>query len=257
LRLWTGLKVNAASSFAASLTPTAELHVPVAVFFLTKSGIDVSKATAAVATKTMYTIIWISVLSLLSIAFHPALQKVLSQHPVYYSLPLLGIALLFIFIIVFSTSVHRWAKAKLADQPAQNWRRSVVQWLDRSAGAMSTIGRSGNRLHLAAHLATLAYILTYAFVGYWLCVSVGVDISWTKAIAVFSASLLVAYLAPVPGSIGVTEVATAYLLDPRVTGEALAAAMLLRLVCNYVIWIPGAAVVLNSLRKEGLKLLHS
>src|SRR5438132_11349639 len=46
LRLWAGLKVNAASTFAASLTPTAELHVPVGVFFLSKYGIDVSKATA-------------------------------------------------------------------------------------------------------------------------------------------------------------------------------------------------------------------
>lgn len=252
-----GLKVNAASSFAASLTPTAELHVPVAVFFLAKAGIPVSKATATIASKTMYTIIWISILSFLSFMFHPSLQQVFAKHPVYYSLPLIGIATIFISIIVFSQSIHRWARVKISSPHLQGWRRSFVRWLDQSAGTMSMIGRSGDRMHMAAHAATVGYILSYAFVGYWLCRSVGIDLGWTKAIAVFSTSLLVAYLAPVPGSIGVTEVATAYLIDQQVTGESLAAAMLLRLLCNYLIWIPGAAIVFNSLRKEGLKLLQS
>ena len=76
-----------------------------------------------------------------------------------------------------------------------------------------------------------------------------------RALAVFSASLLVAYLAPVPGGIGVSEVLTSYFIDPAMTGEGMVVATLLRFLCSYVLVIPGALILADEVRRVGWRSL--
>jgi uncharacterized membrane protein YbhN (UPF0104 family) len=98
-------------------------------------------------------------------------------------------------------------------------------------------------MHLLCHAASLAFVLTYVAIGWLLANGLGVDLSLARAVPVFATSLMVAYLAPVPGSIGVTEVVTAYLIDPALPAPALATAILLRVVCWYGVVLPGAAML--------------
>jgi uncharacterized membrane protein YbhN (UPF0104 family) len=77
-------------------------------------------------------------------------------------------------------------------------------------------------------------------------------LSWGKAAAVFSNSLMVAYLSPVPGSVGITEFATSYLLDPALTETGMVVSTLLRFLCWYAVMIPGALLLAGIFRREGL-----
>ncbi len=70
---------------------------------------------------------------------------------------------------------------------------------------------------------------------------------------VFSTSLMVAYLSPVPGSIGVTEVATSYMLDPALTPQGMAVALTLRILCWYLVAAPGGLVLAQAFHKQGTR----
>ena len=87
-------------------------------------------------------------------------------------------------------------------------------------------------------------MLVYVFIGHTACAAMGIALTWTQSLVIFSNSLFVAYFAPVPGSIGVTELATAYLIDPAAPPRAVAAALLLRTCCWYSVLLPGAAILI-------------
>ena len=63
--------------------------------------------------------------------------------------------------------------------------------------------------------------------------------------------MMVSYVAPVPGSIGVTEAATAHLLDPAMSPPAMTAAILSRISTWYAGAMVGAVLFVIELRKIG------
>src|ERR1700742_4200180 len=67
LPLFTGIQVGAVSEFASVVTPTAELHIPATVYVLSKRGIEASAATAAVVSKTLYILMWVSLSGVLAL----------------------------------------------------------------------------------------------------------------------------------------------------------------------------------------------
>ena len=108
------------------------------------------------------------------------------------------------------------------------------------------IGRSHSRWHGLCHLAALGLVASYGFIGHELARGLGFDIGYGRAFAVFSNGLMAAYLAPVPGSYGVGEGFTAWLLDPQLPAEALAAGVLSRVLCWHIMFIPGAIILFRA-----------
>jgi uncharacterized membrane protein YbhN (UPF0104 family) len=60
---------------------------------------------------------------------------------------------------------------------------------------------------------------------------------------------MVEYFAPVPGSMGVTEAVTSYLIDPAMTEPGMAASVLLRLLCWYLTIAPGIVFLAWAFRR--------
>ena len=74
---------------------------------------------------------------------------------------------------------------------------------------------------------------------------------WAVLLGITSSSLLVSFLAPVPGSIGITEVLTIYFLDPALTARGMVVGTLLRFLCAYGLVVPGVVLLANAIRKMG------
>lgn len=252
LRLQDGVQLTCVSYFVTSLTPSAELHAPAMVFMLRRQAVPVPQALAATLTKSIYMTLWIclvswSTLSLAGIRLPDQLSTAL---PVL-TLPLPGIALLLALLAFFPGPVRRWSAAQAQKMKAGSLWRKLVEGAGDSAASLSTIGKSTDPQHLVCHVASIAFLLTYVAIGWLLAAHFGFSLTWLQALTIFSTSLMVAYLAPVPGAIGVTELATSFMLSPSLTPEGMAVALTLRILCWYLVAIPGALVLANAFRQAG------
>jgi uncharacterized protein (TIRG00374 family) len=244
-----GLELTCVSYFVSSLTPTADLHLPAMIFVLARHGVPPGDGAAASITKSVYQVTWIAVVALASLALSGlSLPPAVAASLWAAAVPLAAIVVAFGLIILFPEGSRRVTR-RLAARPGV--AGSIAAGVDRCAEALARLGRSTDAMHLLAHAASVAFVFVYVLIGWLLAQGVGLPLSFPRAIPVFSAGLLVAYLAPVPGSIGVTELATAYLLDPRLGPEALVVSGLLRVFCWYGVVLPGAALLAwEALRKS-------
>jgi uncharacterized protein (TIRG00374 family) len=249
-----GLKLTACSYFAASLTPWQELHLPAMVLLMMSIGIPPAVATAVTVAKSLYTVFWICVTACLSMALTPdlALPPSAARWLPLYLAPVAIMVVGLVLVSLFAERIHATAeRIRAGVTRAAHWRRKLIAALDHSAGALATIGRSRQPWHWLCHAAALAMITSYALVGQQLALGLGFRIGAGKAFTVFSNGLMAAYLAPIPGSYGVGEGATAWLLDPALSPEAVAAGVLVRVLCWHIAFIPGAVILIGAIRRHG------
>jgi uncharacterized protein (TIRG00374 family) len=258
LPLWRGLEVIVVSEFASVLTPTAELHMPAAVYVLSLMNVPTEKATAAITTKTMYGIMWVCIFALTMLYGVGGIQlpAIVSNNLTFLLIPIFAITIVFILLTIFAQHIHAWTQKYQACPKTGGIKKRVISWAGKSAGAISMIGTSTRPTHLLCHAANLGFIATYCFIGWWLARSMNVQLSLLQSLTIFSASLMVDYISPVPGSIGVCEFATAFMIDPHLSPQSLVIAILLRILCKYLVLIPGSLVVVNVLRRQGTKFLR-
>jgi uncharacterized protein (TIRG00374 family) len=253
----TGLQAIAVSEFASIVTPTAELHIPATVYVLANRGIPVAGATAAIVTKTLYMIMWVSIFGLLALIAGAPLPDRFKHYALYCSIPLALTVAFFVGIVFFTRPIRRFLGRRIEQPEIKRWRRHVYGWLSRSTEELALIGASTRPMHFVTHLCSVGYILAYCLLGYILCDAFGQPITPARALQVFTLSLVVQYIGIVPGSILVAELATAYLLDPGFSEPhhpALFVAIMLRLSSRYVMLLPGAAIFLYILRENGFRL---
>ena len=256
LPLGTGLALCAASYFAASLTPSAELHAPIMVLLMTRVGVPASTAMAVTLAKSLFMTAWVMAVSFLAsnLGHEVVLPSQIGDHLGLWQLPLLGGLLLLLVVIVFPERVQRAVERRLTGR-SPRWLRRVLGGVTATTRQLSTIGTSTDLGHFGCHLASLVEIGLYVAIGAYLAASLGVPLSAGKAVTVFSDGMLVAYVAPIPGAVGVTEMTTSYLLDPELTRTASAVAILQRTLCWYGAAAVGAVVVAQVVRKVGLRAL--
>jgi uncharacterized membrane protein YbhN (UPF0104 family) len=252
LSLAAGLRLTCVSYFVSSLTPTCDLHLPAMIFLLVREGVPAPKAAAVSIAKSIYMVLWICAFAFATLRFRTDLRlpEAISSHLLLYSLPLLLLVLAFLFLLAFPGAVEKWSASAPAATP--RWRARFLSGCAQCARAISLIGQSRNPMHWLCHGASILFVWVYIFMGWYLCRSFGIPLSWGKAAAVFSNSLMVAYLSPVPGSVGITEFATSYLLDPALTETGMVVSTLLRFLCWYAVMIPGALLLAGIFRREGL-----
>jgi uncharacterized protein (TIRG00374 family) len=237
-----GLELVSVSYFVSTLTPTADLHLPAMIWLLARRGVDPGLAGAASITKSIYQVTWICVVALVSLAVTEGVRipPAAAASLVVACVPLAVAVAFFVLCIAFPVTAARLTT------PRPDRTGAVARFLGgfhSASKALAVLGRSTDRMHLLCHVASLAFIAAYVAIGWLMCDALGLSVSVGRAIPIFSASLMVAYLAPVPGSIGVTEVVTAYLIDPSLPPAALLVAGLLRFACWYVSVLPGAALL--------------
>lgn len=244
LRALDGLRLTCVSYFVTSLTPSAELHTPAMVFMLMRQGVPMPQALAASVSKSIYMTLWICLVSCTTLTFADAIPMpdALRSGLPMLTMPLLAISLLLALIAFFPGPVQRWTGRRTG---------KIWQGIGQSAQSISAIGKSTDLQHLVCHLASIAFLLTYVGIGWLLAAHFGFPLTWLQALTIFSTSLMVAYLAPVPGAIGVTELATSYMLDPALTPEGMAVSLTLRCLCWYLVAVPGALVLAREFRRAG------
>jgi uncharacterized membrane protein YbhN (UPF0104 family) len=254
----TGLRLTCVSYFASSLTPTAELNIPALVFMLRGQGVAVSRAVAVFIVKAIYITFWLCVFGFAGLFLRADvhLPPALAGHFVALGSPTVFLLGAFAYVVFFPQQVLRWTAARMSCGSPVTRKDRFITGLHRSVAAVSELGRSTDRLHLLSHLSCIAFLFVYIFIGAYLCRALGVAMPADKAICVFSVSLLVAYIAPVPGSIGVSEVLTNYLIDPSMTESGMVASSLLRFLCSYLPMIPGAIILLEAIRAAGWRQLQ-
>lgn len=238
--LGTGLQLTCVSYFVSSLTPTAELNIPAMIFLLRQKAIPASGTAAVAIVKTMYMTAWVCAFGVgtLLVRHDVLLPPAVGDNLFVLTGPAAMLLLAFFFVVFFP-------------QPALRWTR--IGFIRRCASAISQMGKSTAPSHLASHAACIAFLLVYVFIGGAICHGLDIELDAGKALTVFSNSLMVSYLAPVPGSIGVTELATSYLIDPAMTERGMVAATVLRFLCWYSVAIPGLLFLLNAVRVAGLR----
>ncbi len=246
---WKGFKLTCVTYFVASLTPFSELSVPMIILILSAYGVPPSVAAAISLVRSLYLLFWVGLIALVSIALRDDvhLPGAVSDQLHLVSLPFIGLMLLLFAITVQAKGTHAWLGPRLARLPATSWKRRILGGLDHAATAVSSIGSSRQPMHLASHAVSISIVLVYVWIGWTSASAMGTDLPVGKALAVFSNSLLIAYVAPVPGSVGITEGATSYLMDPSTTEANMAAALILRVACWYLTWIPGPVWALQAL----------
>ena len=251
---WRGFRLTCASYFVSSLTPSAELHPPVTAYFLVREGVTVPEAAAVTSAKSLYMVLWICVIAFLSLRGRSdvRLPAAIAGNLALLSSPLVPITAGLAALAFFPEKAQRLFRSQLERPGVPAWRRRLSAALADFSSAVSRIGRSTDRHHLICHAASALFVLVYVFIGWSLCRAVGIPIGPRQALAVFSNSLMVAYLAPVPGSVGITEAATAYLIDPSMPAAAVSAAFLLRTLCWYVVMPPGALLIGLEIKDRGL-----
>jgi uncharacterized membrane protein YbhN (UPF0104 family) len=249
-----GLQLTAVSYFAASLTPWQELHLPAMVLMMMSIGIAPAVATAVTIAKSLYTVSWICAAACLSMALSPDLQlpPAAARWLPLYLAPVAAMLAGLVLVAIFARRIHAAAeRARAGGVGGARWRRKLLDALDHSAGALATIGRSRRPGHWLCHAAALVMIASYTFVGAQLAAGLGFHIGHGQAFTVFTNGLMAAYLAPIPGSYGVGEGATAWLLDPHLGPEALAAGVLVRVLCWHIAFLPGAVLLIRAVRRHG------
>ncbi|NHZ79665.1 flippase-like domain-containing protein [Massilia sp. CCM 8695] len=253
LRFAQGLKLTCVSYFVTSLTPSAELHTPAMMFMLTRQGVPMPQALAASVSKSIYMTLWICLVSCATLTFGHAiaLPAALQVGLPLLTAPLLGIALLLALMAFFPGPVMRWTGRRASTMKDGSLWQKILLGIGQSAHAISAIGKSTDVQHLVCHLASVVFLLTYVTIGWLLATHFGFSLNWLQALTIFSTSLMVAYLAPVPGAIGVAEVATSYMLDPALTPQGMAVSVTLRVLCWYLVAVPGAAVLAREFHRAG------
>lgn len=248
-----GLRLVAISYFVSSLTPSAELHLPVMVLLLVGRGYPLAEATAATLTKSIYMVTWVCVSGLigLHVAEDGRVPAVIDDHLALWLIaPALFITSL-VVVVAIPARIHAFYARRLARPDLPRWRARVLTVLDMVPTALATIGRSVRGLHALAHVACIAFVGAYVAIGHLIGTGVGLPVDARTSFAAHSTGLFVAYVAPVPGSVGVTEAATAHLLDPAMGPDAMTVAILVRICGWYLGAIAGAALLAGELRRLG------
>ena len=249
LSLLDGLKTLSIAEVASFLVPTGVLYVPTAIFVLRREGVNSGDATAVIVTRTVYTIVWVSLAGFASLFLTgEQAAPAISNHLVYYLLPIVGLVLLFIALVVFAPRLHRWLQGKVLARFQSRRVKALFQWFDRTEADIGTIGHSTSRFHLFSHLSSIGMVLMYCVTGFLLAHATGLDLSLPAAVCVFSISLLLIYISPVSGTIGVSEAATAYLLSPNFGPREIFVAVALRIIARYVLLVPGLILLLLASR---------
>ena len=248
-----GFKLVTISYFVSSLTPSSELHLPVMVIMLVIAGYPVAEATAATITKTIYMVFWVITTGLvgLHLADDGRVPAVIDDHLALWLITP-GLIVAFLAMLIFAPGpIHRLCARRLAKPTIGARQRAFFEGLDKIPTAVGRIGKSLKPMHGAVHLASLAFIAVDVTIGHVLATGVGVTTDARSSYSAFSTGMMVSYVAPVPGSIGVTEAATAHLLDPAMSPPAMTAAILSRICTWYAGAMVGAVLFVIELRKIG------
>ena len=164
------------------------------------------------------------------------------------TLPLAGITMLLALVAFLPDRTVAFAERLGRGAMTGSLRARVTVGLAETTRSFAALGRVLDPNHLACHAASIAFLFTYVTVGYVLAHAFGFPIGYGRAITIFSVSLLVAYLSPVPGSVGVTELTSSYMLDPALTAESMATSLGVRLLCWYLVTVPGGVVLAVAVR---------
>lgn len=234
LTILSGLRLTCVSYCVSNLSPNAELHLPAMIYLLKKEGVSISDGAAVSISKSAIMVLWICISSFLALCLgKPLLPATIQEHLLYSIFPLAVVLLLLLALVMAPhktiSSLEKFITYSNMPGPINRTLSHILS----SCRSLARIGRSANRHHLLCHVFSVVFIITYATIGFVLANALGLPISISQALAIFSLSLLIAYLTPIPGGIGVTELTTSFLLDPTMSQAALHVAIILRLFCWY------------------------
>jgi uncharacterized membrane protein YbhN (UPF0104 family) len=252
ISLGLGLQLTLVTHFVSNLSPTGELAHVAVVILLMKYAVSGAVSASMSLVKSLYMTLWITLIAFVTLKATDGVR--LPAEVEAHSGPVLaGLAalILFLAVFVFFPGAVRSLTARWLERPGLHpLVRKTLLSAGSTADSFAALGRSASPMHLLNHLACVAQVGVYCLLGHVIAREFGAALSPATSSAVFSNSLAVSYLAPIPGSMGVTEVATSYLMNPGMTPQGMATSLLLRFLTWYAAIVPGGLLFAEAIRRK-------
>ncbi len=264
ISLWSGVKVYLAGAFASRVTPFATGGGPFRVYFLTKSGVDVARASSVVIVEFVCRMLLLGAMSIVFFIFFRG----------YISSGLLPFSL-FILIVLFGASVSLGivlfslvpnVAEKIFDRvlhfsPVNRiFKRSfrAKRYLIRAKKGLKRFRNSLRSLSDRPVHLIMALISVFLF---WsslfmiipiILVGMGLEASIMEAYIMQTLIYLVLPFFPTPGASGVAELGVASLFIAFIPGNYLGIVVFgWRFFTFYLLLIPGGILCLREISKGG------
>ncbi len=262
LSLWAGLKVYLAGAFASRVTPFATGGGPFRVFFLTRNGVDVAKASSIVIVQFVYRMM---ILGIMTIIFFAFFREYISSGFIPFSLFVLVIlfgALISLGIVLFSLvpNVAESIFAKILHIPViyKFFQRSfkAKRYLVRTKWGLTRFRNSLRSLshkpiHLIITLITVFLFWSLLFIIVPVLLSgLSLEANFMRAYIMQTLIFLVLPFFPTPGASGIAELGVASLFAAFVPGNYLGIVVFgWRFFTFYILLLPGGLLCLKEINK--------
>lgn len=262
LSLWSGLKVYLAGAFASRVTPFNTGGGPFRVYFLTKSGVDVARASSIVIVQFVFRMM---ILGILSVNFFVFFRGYISSGVIPFTLFILVIlfgASISLGIVLFSlvpnvaenifdrilhmTPINRLFKKSFR---AKRYLIRARRGLERFRNSLRSLGDKPLHLILAMITAFIFWSLLF-FIIPVLLYGLGLEPNIMRAYVMQTLIYLVLPFFPTPGASGIAELGVASLFTAFIPGSYLGVVVFgWRFFTFYILLLPGGLLCLRELNK--------
>ncbi len=262
LSIWAGLKVYLAGAFASRVTPFATGGGPFRVYFLTKNGVDVAKASSIVIVQFVYRMMLLGIMSIFFFAFFRGyISSGLIPFYIFILVILFG-ASISVGIVLFSfvPNVAENIFNKVLHIPVINsiFRRSIraKRYLVRAKYGMRRFRNSlrvlsDRPLHLILALisAFMFWSLLFFIIPVMLS-GMGLEANFMRAYIMQTLIYLVLPFLPTPGASGIAELGVASLFAAFIPGNYVGIVVFgWRFFTFYILLLPGGLLCMREINK--------
>ncbi len=251
-----------ASNFVSLITPFVSGGAPCIVWVLQQSGVDMSRASAAVVAGG---VVSQSMLIALSVVV-PVLSGIHSADDPFARMLTIGVRtvvplyLLGVVLVVVGSMRIQWAQRTISGwdrrlQKVVRWRRfavrlrrvlrSIGQGLKGYNASFRLLATERLSVLVRAYACSALYFMGLFTVGYLVFKAFGADVGYLRSVAAQMIILLVASATPTPGGAGASELGAYSLFTQIMTKEAVVAFVLVWRILTYWLLLFTGAIALG------------
>lgn len=262
LSIWAGLKVYLAGAFASRVTPFATGGGPFRVFFLTRNGVDVAKASSIVIVQFVYRMM---LLGIMTIVFFGFFRNYISSGfiPFYIFIVvilfggLISLGIVLFSLVpnvaetIFNRILHIPVVYKLFKRSfkAKRYLVRTRRGLTRFRNSIRSLGHKPVHLFFALITVFLFWSLMFIIVPILLN-GLGLEANFMRAYVMQTLIFLVLPFFPTPGASGIAELGVASLFAAFVPGNYLGIVVFgWRFFTFYILLMPGGLLCLREINK--------
>jgi len=254
-------EINLSYIFVSSITPTSSGGEPVFIFFMTKRGLNLGKATAVILIRGFLHIFLIGIATPIIVFFHrefifnKALKLVFNYAAIFFSY-----VVIMMFLTIFKPQIVRkffkiiliyLGKIRFLRKFRMKMIKKVDYWvIEFNKGLHLFIQKKIGYLILST-IFTIFYLLFFYSIAYVILLSLNYKIPLLDVIMMQFVLFFLLYFSPTPGGTGIAEGGFYILFSHFVPNHLMGIYLVLWRFFTLYLWVIFGGII--SLRKLGLK----